>query len=65
MTITKTACLVVSYLALVAGLIWMGQGAGFIRYPANSFMIDQSPWIWRGAIVAAAGSIGVWVSRRK
>jgi hypothetical protein len=64
MKITKTAGVVVSYLAIVAGLIWMGQGAGFIRYPVNSFMIDQSPWIWRGAIVAAAGVIAVLVSRR-
>jgi hypothetical protein len=42
----------------------MGQGVGFIRYPANSFMIDQSPWIRRGAVVAVVGMIGVWFSRR-
>jgi hypothetical protein len=64
MKIAKAGFLAIGVLATVAGLIWMGQGAGIIRYPAESFMIDQSPWIWRGAIVAVAGVIGVLASRR-
>jgi hypothetical protein len=64
MKIVKLGLLVMGVLATLAGLIWMGQGAGIIRYPSNSFMIDQTPWIWRGAIVAVAGVIAVWVSRR-
>lgn len=64
MKITKQGLLVISALVILAGLIWMGQGAGYIRYPATSFMIDQSPWIWRGAMVAVAGVVGVWFSRR-
>ena len=64
MKIAKTGLLVIGVLATVVGLIWMGQGAGYIRYPETSFMIDQSPWIWRGALVAMAGVIGVVVSRK-
>ena len=64
MKITKLGLLVVSALTILIGLIWMGQGAGYIRYPETSFMIDQSPWIWRGAMVAVAGVIGVVVSRK-
>ena len=64
MKIIKLGLLVIGTLATLAGLIWMGQGSGIIRYPADSFMIDQTPWIWRGAIVAVAGVIGVWISRR-
>jgi hypothetical protein len=64
MKIAKTGLLISGVLATLAGLIWMGQGAGYIRYPADSFMIDQSPWIWRGALVAVAGVLGVWLSRR-
>jgi hypothetical protein len=64
MKIAKAGFLAIGVLATVAGLIWMGQGAGIIRYPAESFMIDQSPWIWRGAMVAVAGVIGVLASRR-
>ncbi len=60
----KLGLLAIGVFATLAGLIWMGQGAGIIRYPATSFMIDQSPWIWRGALVAVAGVIGVWVSRK-
>ena len=64
MKIVKIGLLGVSALAIFVGLYWMGQGAGYIRYPTTSFMIDQSPWIGRGAMVAAAGAIGVWLSRR-
>ena len=64
MKIVKLGFLVIGTLATLAGLIWMGQGAGIIRYPANSFMIDQTPWIWRGAMVVVASVIGVWISRR-
>jgi hypothetical protein len=64
MKIGKVALQAMSVLAIVAGLIWMGQGAGYIRYPAASFMIDQSPWIWRGALMAVVGVIGVWFSRK-
>lgn len=64
MNFVKIGLVVISVLATVVGLIWMGQGAGVIRYPAASFMIDQSPWIWRGALVAVAGGVGVLVSRR-
>jgi hypothetical protein len=60
----KIGLRIICALAIIAGIIWMGQGAGIIRYPEGNFMIDQSPWIWRGALVAAAGAIGVWFSRR-
>ncbi len=60
----KVGLLAIGVFALLAGLIWMGQGAGIIRYPATSFMIDQSPWIWRGGLVAVLGLIGVVVLRK-
>ncbi len=64
MKIVKTGLLVTSVLATLAGIIWMGQGSGYFPYPASSFMINQSPWILRGAITAVVGLIGVWISRR-
>ncbi len=60
MTILKTGLMVVSVLITLAGVIWMGQGSGYFPYPASSFMINQSPWIWRGALVAAVGVVGIW-----
>ncbi|KQQ58632.1 hypothetical protein ASF69_14800 [Rhizobium sp. Leaf311] len=50
-------------LALV-GLLWMGQGSGYFPYPASSFMIDQSPWIIRGAFVALVGLAMIFAGRR-
>jgi hypothetical protein len=55
---------VISLLAVVAGLTWMGQGSGYFPYPASSFMIDQTPWIWRGAVVALLGVAGIIFSRK-
>ena len=60
----KTACLVAGILAIVIGLIWMGQGTGYFPYPASSFMINQMPCFYRGAVLALIGLIAVAVSRR-
>jgi hypothetical protein len=60
----KTAFLVVGILAVLVGLIWVGQGTGYFPYPAESFMINQMPWVYRGAGLAVLGLIIVLVSRR-
>jgi hypothetical protein len=60
----KIAALVVGLLAVVIGLVWMGQGSGYFPYPKASFMIDQRPWIWWGLLLAAAGAAALFVSRR-
>lgn len=51
-------------IAIFMGLLWMAQGSGLFPYPASSFMIDQSPWIAYGAILALIGLALVWVARR-
>lgn len=51
-------------LALLLGLLWMGQGSGYFPYPAASPMINQSPWIWKGAVLAIGGVVVFWLSRR-
>jgi len=61
----KTALLILGVLALAMGLLWVGQGAGLIHWPASSFMIDQRPWITRGAILAAVGLVLILLSRRR
>ena len=30
--------------AVLLGLLWLGQGTGVFRFPSNSFMIDQMRW---------------------
>ena len=64
MRILKLALTAVGILAVLMGLIWMGQGSGYFPYPATSFMISQTPWIGRGAILAVAGVVMVIIGRR-
>jgi hypothetical protein len=52
-------------LAVIIGVIWIGQGTGVFPYPASSFMIDQMSWVYRGAALAVAGLIAVVLLRRK
>lgn len=59
----KSVTLVVGVLALLMGLLWIGQGAGWIHWPESSFMIDQRPWMTRGAILATVGLILIVFSR--
>lgn len=51
-------------LAVLMGLVWMGQGSGYFPYPASSFMIDQSPWIAYGAGLAVVGLVMIAIARR-
>jgi len=61
----KTALLIVGVVAVLVGLLWVGQGMGLVRWPASSFMIDQRPWIARGAILAVVGLLVILFSRRR
>ena len=52
--------------ALLMGLLWMGQGAGLIMWPASSFMLEQKIWIlWGGVLAAAGAGLLVLAQRRK
>ncbi|MCO6177626.1 hypothetical protein [Ciceribacter sp. RN22] len=54
----------VGAIAVVMGLVWIGQGSGYFPYPASSFMIDQSPWIAYGAGLAILGLVLIVIARR-
>jgi hypothetical protein len=60
----KIALFVAGILATITGIIWIGQGTGYFPYPASSFMINQSPWIYRGAGLAVIGLVAIYLSRR-
>ena len=63
MVTAKAALLALGLLAALIGLIWMGQGSGYFPYPASSFMINQTPWILRGAMLASVGAVAALGSR--
>jgi uncharacterized membrane protein len=52
-------------LALLVGLLWIGQGTGTINWPQSSFMISQTVWAYWGAALAVAGGIAIWLARRR
>lgn len=60
----RTILFVVGILALLMGLLWIGQGLGYIHWPASSFMLDQRPWADRGAALAVLGLVLILVARR-
>lgn len=62
---TKALLLGLGAVALLMGVLFMAQGSGVFPYPASSFMVDQSVWIYRGFVLAAAGAVMVIVSRRR
>ncbi len=51
--------------ALLMGLLWMGQGAGLIMWPASSFMLAQKVWIMWGSVLALAGAGLLMLAQRR
>jgi hypothetical protein len=60
----KHALLSVGVIAILVGIIWIGQGTGYFPYPRSSFMINDVAWAYYGAALAVLGLIAVAVSRR-
>jgi hypothetical protein len=64
MRIVRVVSFVLGSLMVLLGLVWIGQGSGYFPYPAESFMINQTPWIYWGLVLAAAGLIIIAISRK-
>ena len=60
----RTIVLIVGVAATLMGLLWIGQGLGYVHWPASSFMLDQRPWANRGVVLAVAGLVLILVGRR-
>ena len=56
--------LILGFLALAMGLLWIGQGTGVIAWPQWSFMLDQLQWAGYGAVLGAVGLILIWQGRQ-
>ncbi len=50
--------------ALAAGLLFVGQGLGYVRWPASSFMINELVWVYYGGTIAVAGLIMIAFAQR-
>jgi hypothetical protein len=60
----RTVLLIVGVLAILVGGLWLGQGLGYVHWPASSFMINQMKWAYYGAGLAVVGLLIVMYSRR-
>jgi hypothetical protein len=49
----RTAAAVVGVLLVLVGLVWIGQGLGFLK---GSFMTGNMMWTWIGIAVAIVGA---------
>ena len=56
--------LIVGFLALAIGLLWIGQGTGVIDWPRSSFMIRQLQWAGYGTALGGFGLILIWQGKR-
>ena len=61
----RTALVVVGSIAVLVGLLWIGQGMGYVRWPASSFMIDARVWAWYGIALAVIGIALIVHARRR
>lgn len=60
----KTALTLIGIMALAMGLLWTGQGLGFVRWPASSFMIDETTWVYYGGGMAVVGILLIVFAQR-
>jgi uncharacterized membrane protein len=60
----KPLLTVIGIILVIMGVVFTGQGSGYFPYPASSFMISQTRWIYYGVAIALAGLILVFLGRR-
>jgi len=65
MRVLSLALFILGVLAVLIGLLWIGQGTGVVPWPKQSFMINEMPWAYRGIGLAIAGLFVLLISRRK
>ena len=51
----KTLLLLVGIIVCAAGILFTGQGLGYINWPASSFMISEMKWVYYGGGIASVG----------
>lgn len=61
----KALALILGVVATAIGLLFVGQGTGYIAWPSESFMISQGKWAWYGAGIAIVGLLLVGWARRR
>ena len=64
MVAVRMVLMLVCLLALLMGLLWIGQGLGLIMWPASSFMLADQQWAINGAILVVTALAALVLLRR-
>ena len=60
----KTLLMLIGIIVLAAGLLFVGQGSGYIQWPASSFMISEIQWVYYGSGIALVGVLLIVIAMR-
>lgn len=60
----KILLLIVGVLLFAYGLHWIGQGTGWLPWPAHTVMDYNKSFAWAGLGLTVIGTLLVWFSRR-
>jgi len=60
----RTLLTVIGIAVLLSGLVFIGQGSGYFPWPASSFMVHNSRWIYYGGAIAIVGLLILIAARR-
>ena len=60
----KTALLIVGMVLFVFGLHWIGQGTGWLPWPANTVMDYNMAFTWYGLVLTGIAVVVIWYARR-
>ncbi len=60
----KVALSILGVLVLLYGLHWIGQGTGWLPWPAGTIMDYNMTFTWLGLGLVAVGGALIWAGRR-
>jgi len=60
----RAVLIALGIILLLSGLVFVGQGSGYFPYPASSFMINATRWIYYGSAIAVGGIVLILIGRR-
>lgn len=61
----KKLFMLIGVIAFLLGLLWIGQGLGYINWPAGTQMINDQKWAMYGGVLAVVGLIIMFFSRAR
>lgn len=59
----KPTLLIIGSFTIAIGLLWIGQGTGYVNWPQSSFMISQIQWAYYGTVLGIVGLLMIVFSR--